>query len=191
MKHLDTHAILTDSQHGFRTKRSCETQLILTLEDILKTTSKGKQIDIALLDFSKAFDKVPHQRLNNKLNFVGIRDNTLNWISSFLHNRTQLVLLDNVKSSTTSVDSGVPQGTILGLLLFLFYINDLPENVKANVKLFADDCLLYKEINNISDGQDLQNDLKALESLENEWQMSFNADKCFIITAGTKNTKIN
>jgi hypothetical protein len=99
--------------------------------------------------------------------------------------------LDNVKSSTTSVDSGVPQGTILGLLLFLFYINDLPENVKANVKLFVDDCLLYKEINNISDGQYLQNDLRALESLENEWQMSFNADKYFIITAGTKNTKIN
>jgi hypothetical protein len=85
----------------------------------------------------------------------------------------------------------VPQGTILGSLLFLFYINDLPENVKANVKLFADDCLLYKEINNISDGQDFQNDLKALESLEIEWQMSFNADKCFIIIAGTKNTKIN
>jgi hypothetical protein len=70
--------------------------------------------------------------------------------------------------------------------LFLLYINDLPENVKANAKLFADDCLLYKEINNISDGQDLQNDLKALESWENEWQMSFNADKCFIIAAGTK-----
>jgi hypothetical protein len=69
MKHLDTHKILTDSQHGFRTKSSYETQLILTLEDILKTTSKGKQIDIALLDFSKAFDKVPHQRLNNKLIF--------------------------------------------------------------------------------------------------------------------------
>ena len=153
---------------------------------LIPTTSKGKQIDIALLDFSKAFDKVPHQRLNNKLNWFGIRDNTLNWISSFLHNRTQLVLLDNVKSSTTSVDSGVPQGTILGLLLFLFYINDLPENVKANVKLFADDCLLYKEINNISDGQYLQNDLRALESLENEWKMSFKADKCFIITAGTK-----
>jgi hypothetical protein len=124
MKHLDTHTILTDSQHGFRTKRSCETQLILTLEDILKTTSKGKQIDIALLDFSKAFDKVPHQRLNNKLNVVGIRDNTLNWISSFLHNRIQLVLLDNVKSSTASVDSDVPQGTVLGPLPFLFYIND-------------------------------------------------------------------
>ena len=124
MKHLDTHTILTDSQHGFRAKRSCETQLILTLEDILKTTSKGKQIDIALLDFSKAFDKVPHQRLNNKLKCFGIRDNTLNWISPFLHNRTQLVLLDNVKSSTTFVDSGVPQGTILGPLPFLFYIND-------------------------------------------------------------------
>jgi hypothetical protein len=85
----------------------------------------------------------------------------------------------------------VPHGTILGSLLFHFYINDLPENVKANVKLFADDCLLYKEINNISDGQDFQNNLKALESLKIEWQMSFNADKCFIIIAGTKKTKIN
>ena len=83
----------------------------------------------------------------------------------------------------------MPQGTILGRLRFLFYINDLPENVKANVKLFADDCLLYKEINNICDGQDLQNDLKALESLENEWQMSFNADKSFIITAAEQKTQ--
>ena len=119
MKHLHTHKILTDSQHDFRAKRSCETQLILTLEDILKTTSKGKQIDIALLDFSKAFDKVSHQRVNNELIVCGIRDNTLNWISSFLHNRTQLVLLDNVKSSTASVDSGLLQGTVLGQLLFL------------------------------------------------------------------------
>ena len=86
IKHLDTHKILTDSQYDFRTKRSCETQLILTLEDILKTTSKGKQIDIALLDFSKAFNKVPRQRFNNRFNLFGIRDNTLNWISSFLHN---------------------------------------------------------------------------------------------------------
>jgi hypothetical protein len=75
------------------------------LEDILKTTSKGKQIDIALLDFSKTFNKVLHQRFNNRLNLFGIHDNTLNWISSFLHNRTQLVLLDNVKSSTTTVES--------------------------------------------------------------------------------------
>jgi hypothetical protein len=83
----------------------------------------------------------------------------------------------------------VPQGTVLGPLPFLFYINDWPEHVNANVKLLADDCLLYKQINNISNGQDLQNDLKSLESCDNEWQMSFNADKCFIITTGTKTQK--
>jgi len=86
LKHLDKYKILTDAQHGFRAKRSCETQLIITLDDIIKNAAQGKQVDIALLDFSKAFDKVPHKRLLHKLHFFGIRNNTLNWINSFLSN---------------------------------------------------------------------------------------------------------
>jgi hypothetical protein len=104
MKHLDIHKILTDSQHGFRARRSCETQLLETLDDITKRAANNKQIDIILLDFSEAFDKVPHKRLLNKLNYYGIHSNTLcdQRIYSFLHDRKQLVLLDGVKSSTAS-----------------------------------------------------------------------------------------
>ena len=190
MKHLDIHKILTDSQHGFRARRSCETQLLETLDDITKRAANNKQIDIILLDFSKAFDKVPHKRLLNKLNYYGIRSNTLQWIYSFLHDRKQLVLLEGVKSSTATVDSGVPQGTVLGPLLFLVYINDLPENLHSSAKLFADDCLLYREVNTTSDTNKLQEDLDMLQKWESKWQMAFNADKCFVIRAGTKRKTI-
>jgi hypothetical protein len=171
MKHLDIHKILSDLQHGLRARRSCETQLLETLDDITKRAANDKQIDIILLDFSKAFDK----RLLNKLNYYGIRSNTLQWIYSFLHDRKQLVLLEGVKSSTATVDSGVPKGTVLGPLLFLVYINDLPENVHSSAKLFADDCLLYREVNTTSDTNKLQEDLDMLQKWESKWQMAFKA----------------
>jgi hypothetical protein len=141
------------------------------------TSPKGrqnKQIHFILLDFSKAFDKVPHKRLLNKLNYYGIRSNTLQWIYSFLHDRKQLVLLEGVKSSTATVDSGVPQGTVLGPLLFLIYINDLPENIQYSAKLFADDCLLYREVNTTSDTNKLHEDLDMLQKWESKWQMQIN-----------------
>jgi len=105
MDHLSTYQILSDCQHGFRARRSCETQLITTIQDLAKNLSEGKQIDAVLLDFSKAFDKVPYQRLLLKLKHYGIRDNTLQWIQHFLQDRTQQVLLDGTHSTTCSVDS--------------------------------------------------------------------------------------
>ena len=162
--HFEQHSILTDAQHGFRSKRSCETQLITTIQDLASGMSDGHQIYAILLDFAKAFDKVPHQRLLYKLHHYGIRGPTLSWIESFLTSRKQHVLTEGAISSEAEVDSGVPQGTVMGPLLFLAFINDLPEVVKSPVRLLADDCLIFRSIKSSRDTTILQQDLTALET---------------------------
>ena len=142
MNHVETHNILTSRQHRFRSGHSCESQLIITAEDLLSSADKGKRIDMSILDFSKAFAMVPHARLMGKLELYGIRGDVHRWISTFLSNRTQKVVLDGFHSDTVTVDSGVPQGTVLGPILFLLIINDLPAQVKSHCRLFADDCLI-------------------------------------------------
>ena len=150
--HLEEHGILTDLQHGFRTGRSCETQLITTFQDIASAyNKKGSQIDIAVLDFSKAFDTVPHDGLLSKLKHYGIDDKIWTWISNFLKQRKQPVVVDGIQSDLVTVDSGVPQGTVLGPILFLLHINDLPSVISSKVRLFADDCLVYREIKSRQD----------------------------------------
>jgi len=136
------------------------------------------QADVILLDFSKAFDKVPHSQLCEKLAFYGIRGPLLTWIRNFLSNRTQCVVLNGQSSQSSNVLSGVPQGTVLGPLLFLCYINDLPNDVTSRVKLYADDVLLYSSINTIVDCQTLQEDLDRLMQWVDRWQMNFNSTKC-------------
>ena len=180
--HLENNSILTQFQHGFRKHRSCETQLILTAHDIATGLKDGKQIDAVLLDFSKAFDKVSHTRLSYKLYYYGIRGPILAWIEDFLSRRTQSVVVDGKTSKSLKVTSGVPQGTVLGPLLFLCYINDLPDRVKSSVRLFADDCLLYRTINTKEDANQLQTDLNNLQQWETDWLMSFNPSKCEVIT---------
>ena len=143
MDHFDRHQVLCDEQHGFRVKRSCESQLFITIDDITRNMEEGDQTDIILLDFAKAFDKVPHDRLLHKMEFYGVRQNTIEWIKQYLTNRTQSVILENHKSDPLDVVSGVPQGTVMGPLLFLAYINDLHEATSSSARLFADDCLLF------------------------------------------------
>ena len=177
MKFLESNKILTDHQHGFRKRRSCETQLLITVHDLAAGLDRRQQIGAILLDFSKAFDKVPHQRLAAKHNHYGIRDQTLSWIKSFLADRSQQVVLDGKSSPAAPVTSGVPQGTVLGPLLFLVYINDLPSRVSSSVRLFADDYLLYRVIKDHQDAELLQIDLNQLQEWERDWQMLFNPDK--------------
>jgi hypothetical protein len=162
MDHLDSQNILHENQHGFRAKRSCESQLIMTADDIAKHLDNKHQVDMAILDFSKAFDKVSHSRLSEKLRYYGIQGNTRQWIDSFLSNRYQQVVVDNSSSNKTPVTSGVPQGSVLGPTLFLIYINDIASSLSSTIRLFADDCVLYRPITSIADHFHLQKDLDQL-----------------------------
>ena len=149
----------------------------------------GKQTDLILLDFSKAFDKVAHEKLLLKLHQYGIRGDTLNWIKDFLDNRKQTVVINGINSDEVPVSSGVPQGSVLGSILFLAYINDLPEQVKSRVRLFADDTVMYLAISSTmylaisstTEGQVLQIDLACLEQWEKMWDMQFNPSKCQVL----------
>ena len=140
-------------------------------------------MDIAILDFSKAFDTVPHYRLLQKLEVYGTRGNLQKLLSSFLKVRQM-----NERLESAYVESGVPQGTELGPLMFLCHINDLPDSVKSQVRLFADECLIYRQIKTPKDHQMLQNDLKELEIWAAKWGMRFNAKKCNILSIRQKSS---
>jgi len=163
---------VTTNQHGFRQGRSCETQLLLTIHDLAKNLDNNLQTVVIFLDFAKAFDKVDHSCLLHKLDHYGIRGDLLFWLENFLTQRTQRVIVEGHYNSTTNVTSGVPQGSVLAPLLFLCFINDLPENIQRRIKLYADDVLLYSTITTPDDCHQLQTDLQTLE----QW-----AKKCNMI----------
>ena len=181
LKHLDKNDILTDCQHGFRARRSCETQLLTLAEELVSGMHKGQQHDLIVLDFSKAFDRVPHERLLRKLDHYGVRGSTLKWIRAFLTDRVQQVTVEGATSGSVQVLSGVPQGTVLGPLLFLVFINDLPDCVDSRIRLFDDDCILYRFIKERHDCELLQSDLNNLAAWEKKWGMAFHPEKCSAI----------
>lgn len=191
MGHLDVNKILTDVQHGFRKARSCESQLILAVDDLARNIDAGVQTDAILLDFAKAFDKVPHPHLLRKLEYYGLSGSLLMWIRNFLHDRTQRVVIDGESSNVAPVTSGVPQGSVLGPLLFLVYINDLPSCVSdgTKVKLFADDTMVYRVINSHVDAVQLQQDLDALQEWERKWLMTFHPGKCQVLHISKRKKK--
>ena len=146
------------SLHGFRSQRSCETLLVQFVHDIISNmdgaVNRGhKQTDLIKMAFPKAFDKVPHRRLLHKLDYYGIGGSTHKWINLWLSGRTRQVVLDGHASDPVPVSSGVRQGLVLGPILFLIFINDLPDNTRSSVCQFADDCFLYRNIYSIQDSQ--------------------------------------
>ena len=166
MDHLNHLHLLSNVQNRFRKDRSCETQLSAVIQDIAYSLGLSQQIDAIILDFRRAFDTAPHHRLLYKLDQYDIRGNTLQWIRNFLSNRRQSVVLDGKSSEKVSVIPGVPQGTVLGPLLFLIYINDFPSGLMSTVKLFPDDCILYRPVTHTRDCQVLQEDLSLLTRWE-------------------------
>ena len=186
MKHLSQYGVLSDYQHGFRAKRSTATQLIYTIHDIASAIQSNKSIHAAILDFSKAFDKVSDRCLLEKLDYYGIHGSLLVWFGSFLTQRRHSVVYKGTSSATAEVTSGVPQGTVLGPLLFLLYTNDLPDGLKSQVRLFADDALVYATICCNENTAVLQDDLYRLEIWQQKWQMEFNPTKCKIMCFSTK-----
>jgi len=189
VQHLLEHKLLKNSQHGFTSGRSCLTNLLDFFESVTKELDKGNEVDLVYLDFCKAFDKVPHCRLIKKLHAHGVQGQVLEWIKSWLTNRRQRVSVDGALSNWVDVTSGVPQGSVLGPILFLIYINDLDTDIVSKLGKFADDSKLCKSINSQTDVSILQNDLYLLEKWADKWQMKFNEEKCVVMHLGKNNVK--
>lgn len=186
MKYIERNNILHPKQHGFRARLSCETQLVELVSDISAELDAGREVDACLLDFSKAFDKVNHHKLLQKMKTIGICDQITGWTASFLSGRTQTVTLQGTCSDLCAVTSGVPQGSVIGPALFLLYINDLPGIVRSRVRLFADDTIIYTTTDK---SDQLTKDLTSLEEWETDNKMKFHPAKCEVIRFSRKRSK--
>jgi len=176
--------ILTNKQHGFSKGRLCQTNLLESFEEWTAVFDDHYAVDIIYLDLMKAFDSVPHQRLLIKIKSYGIEGNIFKWLSSFLHDCLQRVVLNSTSSQWTQVKSGVLQGSVLGPFLFVLYINDLPDNVTCGIKLFADDTKIYSTVKDISDILLLQKNLDTVNEWSHKWLLKFIADKCKLLQLG-------
>ena len=189
MAHPDEYKLLSDRQHAFRKGHSCETQLTTVINDWAKILDNRGQVDTFILDFEKAFDTPPHELLKSKFFSYGIGGKTLKWIDSFLCFRQQRVVVNGVKSDWAPVLSGVPQGTVLGPLLFSLYINDISSDIESEIRLFADDCVCYREIKDEKDTMKLQRDIDRLGSWARQWGMRFQPVKCNMMQLTRKRIK--
>jgi hypothetical protein len=148
---------------------------------------EGGSVDVVYLDFAKAFDTVPHRRLEEKLLAYGIQGNILSWITNFLSGRMQRVVVNGKKSEWADVLSGIPQGSVLGPILFVLFINDLPDAIQGTAKLFADDTKVFTQVLNSEDCERLQGDLSRLCQWLEQWLLRFNASKCKVLHLGRAN----
>ena len=162
-----------------------------SLEDWTKSLDHGKDVDVMFYDFKRAFDTLSHSKMILKLESYGIRGNILHWIKDFLTNRTQEVVINQIHSSTQKVLSGVPQGSVLGPILFLIFINDSPDLAETTVRLFADDAKTYSTINTDNDVENLQRTTNKFYDWSIKWDMDFNEKKCKRLHLGKKEANQN
>lgn len=177
MTHLTTNRFFFMHQHGFQKGLSCETQLCDFIHDLHTNLECHAQTDAVFLDFSKAFDRVPHQRLLSKLSSLHLDPLVFAWIRDFLSSRVQFTVINDHESTLTNVSSGVPQGFVLGPLLFVILISDLPSTISSKMRLFADDWVVYNKVTCVDDHNQLQDHLLKINQRCNTWLMSLNKSK--------------
>ena len=190
-EHLEKHSLIHDSQHGITKGRSCLTNLLSLYNKVFEAEDRDENYDVIYLDFSKAFDKDPHQRLLLKLQAHGVEGKVLSWVKAWLSNRKQRVQINGKISDWGCVTSGVPQGSVLGPLFFIIYINDLDTGISSDVSKFADDTKIGSVIESDQDASILQGELNRLYDWADKWQMEFNVGKCSILSVGRSNPSHN
>lgn len=169
MSHLENNNLLTKEQHGFSKKKNCCTNLIEFMDPITQAMEDNLPVDIIFLDMKKAFDSVPHNRLCLKLKSYGFNKKAVRWCKNFVSNRVQRVVCNGGFSNWSPVTSGVPQGSVLGPFMFIVYINDLPNELSTNCKMYADDIKLINIIRSSSDIEKTQTDLNKLMTWSQLW----------------------
>ncbi|XP_041483858.1 uncharacterized protein LOC121430607 [Lytechinus variegatus] len=188
-EHIDKHKLIYDTQHGFTKGRSTTTNLLEYLEIITKRVDEGTPVDVVYLDLAKAFDTVPHKRLIRKIEAHGIGGKLLQWIKCWLNDRKQRVSTQGAESDWKEVTSSVVQGSVLGPICFLMYVNDMDIGINndSTISKFADDTKLIHAVQTDDDIQGMQQSINHLDRWAAKWLMRFNIDKCGVMHFGSKN----
>ena len=188
--HMNKYKLFSKKQFGFISGRSTVLQLLHVLDRWTEMLDEGSCVDIAYCDFMKAFDKVPHKRLLHKLKMYNIGGKYRQWLESFLIGRKQTVKINGESSDSRPVTSGIPQGSVMGPVLFVLYINDLPDSLKHNseVYLYADDTKIFRDIKDDSDSLKLQEDIYEMHAWSEKWLLRFHPDKTKRMRIGKSKT---
>ena len=187
VKFLEENVKISPHQHGFRKKKSCVTNLLEYMEKLTNLIDSGHAVDVIYFDYSKAFDSVCHSKLVHKLNTIGVQGNLNKWIAAWLSDRRQRVVMNGMYSTWAEVISGVPQGSVLGPILFIIFVDDISGGIKNFILLFADDLKLLSVVDNDEQSVCIQQDIDNLYQWATLWDMKFNSSKCSTMHFGKNN----